>query len=266
MCPGAPPRNHVTPACARTILCVVALLAASAVKVRAEELRVVAAGATESTLREVVGSFEARSGLEVVLRFGAVGALRDRIASGEAVDVAILTPAVLEELEAKALVGRGSRVDLGRVGGGIAVRRGEPTPDVSSPEALRQALLAADEIYYADPRTATAGAYLLAVAEKLGVGEAVRAKGRTAPGGKEAMQRLAASKVRAIGVTQVSEILSVKEVVLVGPYPAGLQRTTSYAGVVLPSARPPKAALDFLHFLSSPSVKARFRQHGFEVD
>jgi molybdate transport system substrate-binding protein len=232
---------------------------------RADVLRILAAGATESTLRSVAAEFEARSGNRLEVTYGGVGQLRDRIVAGEPADLVIATPVIVEELQGKDLVRPGSRVDLGRVGGGIAVRAGEPRPAVGSPEELKRALLAADEIYLADPATTTAGAYLLSVADRLGIGADVRRKARTAPDGKRAMELMAGSRKRAIGVTQISEILSVEKVVLVGPYPAPLQKSTTYTGVVLARAAQPAAARELLDFLTTPAVQARFRKAGFEA-
>lgn len=230
----------------------------------AAEIRALCAGATESTVRDMVGAFEKESGHSVSLAFGAVGALRDRIQGGEAADLTIVTPVIIEQLVGKGLVRSGSRVDLGRVGGGIAVRAGAPRPAVGTADELKRALLRAAEVYYADPATATAGAHFLKVADRLGVGDEVRRKGRTFPGGREAMAAMARSKADAIGLTQVSEILAVPEVVLVGPYPGDLQSSTTYAGIVLAGARQPEAAAAFLRFLTSPPVKARFAKAGFE--
>ncbi len=245
-------------------LALAALLLAAGREVRAVELTVLAAGATESTVRDMVATFEKESGHTVKLTYGAVGLLRDKIYAGEPADLTIVTPIIVEQLQAKGLVRPDTRVDLGRVGGGIAVRRGAPRPAVGTPEELKQALLAAQEVYYADPATATAGAYLLKVADRLGVGDAVRQKGRTAPGGKEAMERMAKSNADALGLTQISEILSVKEVVLVGPYPGDLQNMTTYTGILLTRTPHPEAADAFLRFLTSPPVQARFKQAGFE--
>jgi molybdate transport system substrate-binding protein len=248
------------------LLAAVAPLSASGAPPRGVVVKVLAAGATESTLRAVVAEFEAHGRRRLQLTFGGVGQLRDRIVSGQAADLVIATPVILEQLGEKELLRPGSRVDLGRVGGGIAVRAGEPRPPVGSPEELKQALLGADEIYFPDPATTTAGAHLLAVAEQLGIGADVRRKGRTAPGGKQAMEHMARARGRTIGVTQISEILSVEDVVLVGPYPEPLQKTTTYAGVVLARAAQPAAAGEFLRFLASPAVRARFRKAGFETD
>lgn len=241
-----------------------AVLLAPAERARAAELRVLAAGATESTVRDAVKDFEKESGHSVVVSFGAVGALRDKILAGDPADLTIVTPVIVEQLEAKGVVRPGSRVDLGRVGGGIAVRVGAPRPAVGTAEELKQALLKADEVYYADPKTATAGAHLLAVADRLGVGQEVRRKGHTSPGGREAMAAMARSKASAIGLTQASEILAVPEVVLVGPYPGDLQNSTTYSGIVLTRSARADAAASFLRFLASPRVQARFARAGFE--
>jgi molybdate transport system substrate-binding protein len=227
-------------------------------------LRVLAAGATESTLRAVAAEYESRSGRSLQLTYGAVGQLRDRLVAGEDADLLIVTPAIIEQLEKKALLRPGSRVDLGRVGGGLAVRGGAPRPPVGTSEELKQALLAADEIYVADPATATAGAYFLTVAERLGIAQEVRPKLRSAPGGKEAMRRMAEATGRAIGATQISEILSVSEVTLVAPYPGELQRITVYSGAIPARAKSPEAAQDLLRFLTSDPVQARFRNAGFD--
>jgi molybdate transport system substrate-binding protein len=151
------------------------------------------------------------------------------------------------------------------VGGGIAVRKGAPRPAIGTQEELKRALLEAKEVYYADPKIATAGAYFLQVADRLGIGEEVRKKGRMAGGGKASMELMARSTVEAIGLTQISEILSVPEVELVGPYPGDLQHMTTYSGILLERTPHPDAAEAFLRFLTSSPVQARFRQQGYEI-
>ena len=228
------------------------------------DFTVLAAGAVESVLRDVVGSFEKESGHTLKVSYAPVGALRDRILAGEPADLTIVTPAIIEQLHAMEMVRPETRIDLGRVGGGIAVRAGAPHPAIGTPEELKRALLAAKEIYYADPRIATAGAYFFQVADRLGIGDEARKKGRTAGSGKASMELMARSTTDAIGLTQVSEILSVKEVVLVGPYPGDLQTMTTYTGILLTRTPHPEAAEAFLRFLTSPPVQARFKQAGYE--
>ena len=234
-------------------------------EVSAVELNVLAAGAVEAVVRDMVGSFEKESGHTVKLTYAPVGALRDKIYAGEPADLTIVTPVIIEQLMARGLVRSGTRTDLGRVGGGIAVRKGAPRPAIGTPEELKRALLAAKEIYHADPKIATAGAYFFQVADRLGIGEEVRKKGRTAGGGKVSMELMARSTVEAIGLTQISEILSVPQVELVGPYPGDLQRMTTYTGILLERTPHPAAAEAFLRFLISAPVQARFKQQGYEV-
>ena len=243
-----------------------ALLPVPIREVSAAELNVLAAGAVEAVVRDMVGSFEKESGNTVKLTYAPVGALRDKIYAGEPADLTIVTPVIIEQLLARGLVRSGTRTDLGRVGGGIAVRKGAPRPAIGTPEELKRALLAAKEIYYADPKIATAGAYyFLQVADRLGIGEEVRKKGRTAGGGKVSMELMARSTAEAIGLTQISEILSVPEAELVGPYPGDLQLMTTYTGILLERTPHSAAAEAFLRFLTSSPVQARFKQQGYEV-
>ena len=230
----------------------------------AVEIIVLAAGATEAIIRDTVGRFERESGHTVRLTYAPVGGLRDRILAGEQADLAIVSPAIIEQLQAKGAVQPATRTDLGRVGGGIAVPLGAPRPAIGTPDELKKALLAAEEIYYADPTIATAGAYFLKVADRLGIGDELKKKGRTAGGGKVSMELMAKSTAKAIGLTQISEILSVKEVALVGPYPGELQTMTTYAGILLTDTPRAEAAKAFLDFLLSPAVQARFKQAGYE--
>ncbi|MHB8772730.1 MAG: substrate-binding domain-containing protein [Syntrophales bacterium] len=228
------------------------------------DITVLAAGATEAVIGDTVGRFEQESGHAVRLAYAPVGALRDRILAGEQADVTIVTPAVIAQLEAREAVQPATRTDLGRMGGGVAVPRGAPCPAIGMPAELKQALLSVEEVYYADPAITTGGAYFLKVADRLGIGDEVRQKGRTAGGGKATMELMAKSTARAIGLTQISEILSVNGVVLVGPYPDELQCMTTYAGILLRDTPCADAARAFLGFLLSPPVQARFRESGFE--
>jgi molybdate transport system substrate-binding protein len=234
-------------------------------EISAAELNVLAAGAVEAVVRDTVGSFEKQSGHTVKLTYAPVGALRDKVFAGERADVIIVTPVILEQLLERGLVRSKTRTDLGRVGGGIAVRKGAPRPTIGTPEELKRALLAAKEIYYADPAIATAGAYFLKVADRLGIGDEVRKKVRTAGGGKVSMELMAQSTGEVLGLTQISEILSVPEVELVGPYPGDLQLMTTYTGVLLERTPHTAAAEEFLRFLTSGSVQKRFKRQGYEV-
>ncbi len=230
-----------------------------------EPLRFLAAGATEDSVRDEIHLFEAQTGLSLEYSFGAVGALRDRVLAGEPADVMVVTPAIIATLDAQQLVRADSRVDLGQIGGGIAVRVGDPLPAISTPDELEQALLDADEVYYADPSVATAGAALMRVVDLLGIGDVVRAKGHIASGGKAAMQDMTRSTAtRVLGATQISEIKSVPASILVGPYPAPLQVKTTYSAIILERTERVDDATKLIEFFSGRDFQARLAQSGFE--
>jgi molybdate transport system substrate-binding protein len=230
-----------------------------------EPLRLLAAGATEASVRDTTPQFEAETGVSVQFDFGAVGALRDRVLAGEPADVLVVTPAIITALEAEQRVRAGSRLDLGQIGGGLAVRMGDPLPAIDTPDALEQALLDADEVYYADPAVATAGAALMRIVDTLGIGDEVRAKGHIAPGGRAAIQNMILSTAaRVIGATQISEIKSVPEALLVGEYPAPLQVKTTYSAIILESTTRTDDATQLIQFFAGPTFQARLAQSGFE--
>jgi molybdate transport system substrate-binding protein len=223
------------------------------------------AGATEAAVRDTINDFKGPRNISVDLTFAAVGALRDKVIAGEHADVVIVTPAIITTLDAQKLMHAGSRVDLGRVGGGLAVKAGTTPPAIRTVDEFKQALIDADEVYYADPMVATAGAALMKVVDTLGIGDQVRAKGHVAAGGKEAMQAMTQSTAaRAVGVTQISEILSVPAAKLVGEYPGDLQVKTTYSAIILEGSTRLDDAQKLIQFLAGAAFQARLAKSGFE--
>ena len=232
---------------------------------RPPPLNLLAAGATEDTVRDEIGVFNTQSGLTVNFTFGSAGAVRDMVLNGTPADVVVVTPAIITTLDGQQRVSPGSRVDLGRIGGGLAVKAGAPLPAISTTDELKQTLLDADEVYYADPALATAGAALMTIVNNLGIGDQVRAKGHTAPGGKEAMQNMTQSTAaRAIGATQISEILSVPEATLVGEYPGALQVKTTYSAIIIQGTERLADAQKLVQFFLGPDFQSRLARSGFE--
>ena len=129
----------------------------------------------------------------------------------------------------------GSAANIGTVLTAVAVRSGEPLPDVGNAAGLRAALLAADAIYFPDPKLATAGIHFAKVIERLGIAADVASRIKTYPNGATAMRELAAARGgRPIGCTQVTEILNTPGAQLVAPLPEGFELATVYtAGVCI---------------------------------
>ena len=191
-------------------------------------------GAAQALVKALEPQFLEASGHGIEGIFGAVGAMRARLAAGPAPDVVILTAAIVAELAEGGVVLRDSVADLGDVATAVAVRAGDPTPVVRDAASLRDALLAADAIYFPDPKLATAGIHFAGVIEKLGLSAAVASRLRTFPNGMTAMAALAAApETRPIGCTQITEIIATAGISLVDALPPGFDLSTRYtAGVV----------------------------------
>jgi molybdate transport system substrate-binding protein len=227
--------------------------------VNAAPIRILSAGAAQGLATRLAG--EARVGLSGT--FGAVGGILERFHAGEACDVVILTHAQVAELTAQGRVALDFCSDLGRVRTSIAVRAGDERPDVSSPAALRAALLAADAIFLPDPGKATAGIHFAKVLAALGIADAVTARLRPYPAGMAAMDALAHASGHPIGCTQSTEILATPGVSLVAPLPAQFELATVYT-VALKAGEANDAARDFACHLAGSASAAMRAAAGFE--
>ena len=199
-----------------------------------QKLTVLSGGAAQGLFASIDATFRERYGCAIDGTFGAVGLMRAKLADGHPADVVVLTAAILRDLVAAGDVVADTVTDVGRVETAIAARGSDPAPDVGDAGALKQALLAADAIYFPDPQQATAGIHFASVLDRLGIADALKPRLRTFPNGTTAMRALAtAPEPRPIGCTQVTEILSTPGIRLIAPLPKGCDLATTYtAGVV----------------------------------
>jgi len=229
------------------------------------QLTLLSGGAAQGLVAALAAKFKAETGCDITGTFGAVGAMRDKLIAGAPADLLILTQALIAELARLGHVLPDSPVDLGVVRTGVAVRSGNPKPPIGSAAALRSALLAADAIYFPDPKLATAGIHLAKVLDALGIVGEVAARLAPFPNGAAAMQALArAPDARTIGCTQVTEILNTPGAVLVGPLPKEFELATVYtAGVCTRAALPGQAKL-LATMLSDDAAHVVREKMGFE--
>lgn len=210
----------------------------------------------------IVSRVAKAAGIETAGSFGPVGAMRDKFLAGEACDLVILTHAQIAELTALGRVDLAAVADLGTVQTSVAVRSDAPPIDVSTPDGLRAALLAADAIHFPDPQKATAGIHFAKVLEALGIADDVASRLHTHPGGLPAMAKVAASPGRPIGVTQATEIVVTEGVRLVASLPSPHGLATVYTAAVSASAPHATEARAFLARLAeSGALRAEM---GFE--
>jgi molybdate transport system substrate-binding protein len=228
-------------------------------------LRILSAGAAQAVTERIIEDFRRDTGNDVAADFGAVGAMKARVERGEAVDVIILTQPMIDELAAANRVAQGSRIDLGKVGTGVAVRAGTPVARVSTTDVLRESVLAAPRIVCPDPAIATAGKVVMALMDKLGVAGEVAGRLEFFPNGYAAMRWLAASgSPDELGITQVSEILPNKGVTFAGPLPDAYQMKAVYSAGIAANASDPRLANDFVQRFATAAARALLAQAGYE--
>lgn len=230
-----------------------------------EPLELLCAGAAQGLVKALQERFSADAGTAVNARFGAVGAIRELLLAGEPCDVMVATEAMIDSLVAEGWLQADSRRPLGRVRTGLAVRSGEPRPDVSTPEALKAALLAAEAIYFPDPVRATAGIHFANVMRGLGIHDELQPRFRNFPNGATSMRELAATNApRQIGCTQVTEINYTEGIDLVGALPDRFELATVYTAAVGTHALQPELATRFIALLAGPDSLALRSAGGFE--
>jgi len=230
-------------------------------------IRILSAGAAQTVVEKVATVYARDTGIDVKADFSAVGAMKQRVVAGEPVDVIVLTGALVDELVASSHVAPGTRADLGKVGTGVAVRKGTSSPDVSSVEALRGSLMAASRIVCPDPATATAGKVVMRAFEQLGIAAQMLPRAQYFPNGYAAMKWLAESRgTGEIGITQVTEILANPGVAYVGGLPGVLQTKTVYSAGVAARAANTQGARDFIARLTSAAARPILADAGYEFD
>ena len=237
-------------------------LAMSAASAQAVEITVLSGGAVKSAFTDAVKLYEKKSGNKVNATFAPAGDLRKKIAAGESADVLIVPRENLPEFDKAGALAAGTERELAGVAMGAAVRKGAPMPDISTPAALKRTLLEAKSVTYMDPSRGTSGKFFdESVLPALGIRDPVRAKATLGQGGFIA-EKVASGEVD-IAFHQITELLPVKGVTLVGPLPDPLQKRTTYAALLAKSPKHPGEARSLLDFLVSPGGRRTFIEHGF---
>lgn len=239
----------------------IALLAA--LPAAAADLAVFSAGAMEPGLRRLIPSFERETGHTVSLTIAVPNVLRQRIEAGERPDVLIAPPPVVEALSRAGTLREEGQALVGRVGVAVVVRAGAPVPDVSSPEALRRALLECESLVF---NRASTGTYFERVLDGMGIADAVRGKTTRYPDGNAVMEHIIRGAGREIGIGPVTEIrlYEARGLRLVGPLPSPLQNHTSYVAALLGSRPEPGTAAAFIRYITGAAARSVFAETGVE--
>jgi molybdate transport system substrate-binding protein len=243
----------------------VLVLAATAGTAPAAEINAFISTAIKTVTDELLPPFERQNGHTIRASYAPSGALVPRFERGEPVDVFLTDSTAIDALIRQGKIVAG-RIDLARTGIGIAVRKGAPKPDVSSPDALRRALLAAKAVGHAAPAggSITAG-HIMRMFEMLGIAAEITPKVKLAAGGPQGRVSVLVSSGEAeIGLQQVSELLSNPDVEVIGMLPPELQLTTIYSAGVTASAREGEAAQALIKALTAPSAAPIWKAKGLD--
>ena len=226
----------------------------------AADLKVITANGLRKVLDETRAQFEQASGHRITVIVTETGEIRRRLLAGEAFDVVVVPRDVAEELEQAGKVAPGSALILARDRFGLAVASDGPRPDVSTPEALKQTLLAARTVLITDPeRGAISGVHFMNVITKLGIAEQMKGKIVANPGGNFHAQRVVTGEAD-LAVQTEHEIRCVKGATFL-PYPAVFQRTVIFVGAISAAARNATAASAYLGFLTGANITNAYVAH-----
>jgi len=230
----------------------------------AAEIKVYATIGMGSVLKELQPKFEQASGHKLDITWGLAGALAKRVADGESPDALVAIKGGVDGLVTSGRIAAPSAATLALSGVGVSVRSGAPKPDISTPDKLKEALIAAKAIAYSDPsKGGASGVHFAKVAERLGIADQVKAKSKH-PETAGLPGKLLLDGSADLAIAQVPELLEVQGTDLVGPLPGDLQNITTFAGGVVSGAKQPDAAAAFLKFLQTPEALATIKAKGME--
>jgi len=232
---------------------------------QAAEIRVMISGGLSAAYNALVPEFERASGHKVSTAYGpsmgtTQNAIPVRLERGEPADVLILVGYALGELMKQGKVVPGSRVDLINSKIGVAVKAGAPKPDISSADALKRALLAAQSVAYSD---SASGVYISReMFGKLGISEEMKDKAKKIPATPVA--EIVARGEAEIGFQQISELKPVAGIDIVGPLPDALQKVTVFSAGIASVSKEPEAGKALINFLTSPAARDTIIKSGLE--
>jgi molybdate transport system substrate-binding protein len=238
------------------LLLPLALALAAIVPAHAADLAVIAGGGIAGALNPLAAEFEKTSGHKVTIRYGTTPELI-ALAKSSAFDAVVLPREFLDDAHATAKLA-GATTDIAKVGLGVAVRAGSPKPDISTPEALKQALLAAKSV--GTVPASAAGAQVMKLFERLGVEAAVKDKLQAAAGPAKLVEAVAAGEAE-LGLFLIN-VLTAPGLDVVGPVPAALDRQIVYTTGTARDAAQAEIARAFVTFLQTPGAKAVLKARG----
>lgn len=229
-----------------------------------DTVRILSGGAANGLVSRLESTFLAKTSHSLIGDYGAVGVMKDRILAGEPVDLIILTRALVDQLVESGHVDEGSAHDIGEVATGIAVRHGEPSPDISFSDALKQVLEQTDALFVPDTVQSTAGRHVAKMLDALGLTDLIKDRLREFPNGQSAMAAMVEEGTsKSLGCTQITEILHTSGVDYAGDLPAEHGLSTVYTAAISRNATAGDAAQVLIALLTAPETAKQRQASGF---
>jgi molybdate transport system substrate-binding protein len=223
-------------------------------------LRIISSMATRQLLTELARQYQDRTGVHIALEsVGGVDAAK-RVQAGEAFDAVILASNAIDQLAEAGKVLAGSRVDLVRSGVSLAVRAGAPRPDIGSEEAVKQAVLAASSVSYS---TGPSGVHIAKLFDRWGITPQIQSRMVQAPPGVPVGSLVAKGDV-GLGFQQLSELIHLEGIDILGPLPPAIQTITVFSGAVASTSLQPEAVRALLAFMASAETAPVKQREGME--
>ena len=240
------------------------LLLLQAALATAAEIKVFSTIGVKSVLEELIPKFEHATANKVSITWSTAALLEKRVHAGEQADALVLVKSNVDNLLKDGKIASGTNVVFTKSIFAVAVKAGSARPDISTPEAFKNSLLAAKAISYSDPASGGAsGVYIAKQIEKMGIAEQLKSKTKYPPSGGFSGTLLASGEAD-LAIQSKPELLSVPGVEVVGPLPGDMAFTVVYAAAVQSGAANAEAANALVKFLTSPEAQTAFKAKGYD--
>jgi len=220
--------------------------------------KVLGGNALRTLLLDCLPAFDRANGVATIVDFGSTHHTLEVMRAGQAADLIIATSGAIDELTREGKIISGTRTDLAIAGIGACVRTGQSRPDISSVEALKRTLLNAKSVAYS--KAGQSGIHFAKIIEQLGIADIVKAKAKINPGGL--VGELVVRGEAELGFQQISELLAVKGVDVVGPLPDALQLNSVFAAGIGTGTQHEKTAQALIQHLRTAHAAQIMRDNG----
>ncbi len=228
---------------------------------RAAEIKVLCSNGIKAVMEELIPQFEQATKHKVMITYGLSAALKRRIEAGEAFDMAVLTPALVDDLIKQGTIAGDTRTVLARAGMAIGIRAGGSRPDIRTTDALKRTLLASKSITYA--KEGAGGVFFVDLAQLLGIADSLKSKIKPTTTGDEVGVALARGDAE-LGVMPLSELMTFHGVEVVGTFPAEVQGYAVMVAGASAGSRQSAAAKELMKFVTAPAALSVIKKKGME--